>query len=86
MAARRMMNSLSQTFSVLLKPKREEKEKYSEYSEYSESMYSFDLYGLPSLPWEVLCPAAAVAMANAEAGDIVPRELSPDWRARIHRR
>lgn len=29
-------------------------------------------------PWELPCPAAAVAMAKAEAGDMVQRELSPD--------
>lgn len=29
-------------------------------------------------PWELLCPAAAVAMAKADAGDIVQREFSPD--------
>ena len=29
----------------------------------------------------MLCPAAAVAMAKAEAGDIVQREFSLDWPA-----
>lgn len=33
---------------------------------------------LPYLPWELLCPAAAVAMANADAGDMVQRGFSPD--------
>lgn len=36
------------------------------------------ILALPYLPWELPCPAAAVAMANADAGDMVQRGFSPD--------
>jgi len=32
-----------------------------------------------SVPGGLLCPAAAVAIANAEAGETEQREFSADW-------
>lgn len=75
-AARRMMNSLSQVFSVVVKPKQRE---WSRTSFPQVTLHpTLPHPPLLRLPWELLCPAAAVAMANAEAGDMVVRELSPE--------
>lgn len=96
-AALRMMNSLSQAFSELLNPRENNKlgQQFDRifchlltltksFARFPSSVVCLGLYVLLCLPWELLCPAAAVAIANAEAGDMVQREFSPDVTARKH--
>ena len=42
------------------------------------------MYMCVCVPGVVPCPAAAVAIAKAEAGETEQREFSPDWTADAH--